>query len=132
MASALWISNTIDTVTGRPRTLAIFGLGFIASSLILAIFAVNQIFRAWASNWSVTIEDETFGLITKLEAAGKSKEIKAKKLKAIERIITAIDESRKFSRPKRFIGWVNFHIAALLVGIFLYVIAQVWSAQYSG
>jgi hypothetical protein len=127
IAAILWVGNAVTSITGLPRILAIVGLGFLVVSLATAILAVKRVLTAWAAEWVLAKEDYTLCLLKKIKAIEPSKVTQEKEDEQIQRLIKANDATKPFARPTGFSTWISCHIALLLVGLLLYVFAQVWS-----
>ena len=127
IAAILWVGNTVTSITGLPRMLAIVGLGFLVVSLATAILAVKRVLTAWATEWVLSREEHTLYLLKKLKAIEPSKVTEEKETEQIQRVIKAIDATKPFAQPTGFSTRVSSHIAFLLIGLLLYICAQVLS-----
>lgn len=137
IAAILWISRNITSVEGLFWWLSIVSLIFLLFSLIVAVFAVKWVLTAWAREWDLAIEDYDFSLLKKWKWLGVSKliptnsvelaELDRKEHEQIGRLLKALNATKPFSEPNKFIAWVSWHIAFLVAGLFIYVLAQIMS-----
>jgi len=127
-AALLWVGTTTTSDTGLPRTLALCGLLSLITSLVLAILAINQVLRAWASEWNVAREQRTYILVKRLKALDPDRVTEEQEEERIQRYIQAIDATRSYRQPKAFYAWVIMHVIFLTAGLLLYAVAQVISS----
>jgi len=139
IAAILWISSNINSLAGLFWWLSIVSLIFLLVSLVVAVFAVKWVLTAWAREWNVAREDYNLCLFKKFEWFKKSNlksaesdqitdlDRKELELEQIDRLINAIDAAKPFSEPKKFNAWISCHIAPLVIGLLIYVIAQILS-----
>ena len=147
IAAILWVGNGITAIAGLPQIIALVALAFLVSSLIIAVLTIGRVLTAWAKEWDVAREDYSFCLLKKLKAILSSKlieqarveqlkqmaerleqeidDLELKESEQIERLINAIKTARPFSSPKGFSTWVSWHMRLLLLGLILYILAQV-------
>lgn len=124
IAAILWIGSVVSSIAGLSRVLAVVSLVVLLVSLVVAVLAVKRVLNAWATEWNVAREDSAFVLLKKLKSIKESRVSEQKEEERIDRLIQAIEASKAFARPARFNTWVSWHISLLIVGVLLYVFAQ--------
>jgi len=127
IAAILWVGNTMTSITGLLRILAIVGLVFLVGSLIIAIILVNRVLTAWAREWDLARESYSFYVLKKFKAVEPSKVTEQKETEQINHLLKAGKATWPFSQPAVFSAGVSWHIAFLAAGLFIYVLAQILS-----
>jgi hypothetical protein len=126
IAAILWVGNTTTSITGSSRVgLVTASLAFLVGSLIIAVFTLRRVLTAWGMGWLVASEDHSFSVMKKLKAIDPSKVTEQKEAEQIDRLLNAIEATRRFSQPSGFNAWIGGHIGFLMFGLILYAIAQV-------
>jgi len=138
VAAILWIASGLSAFLGFSWRwgLSIGALVSLILSLVVAIFAINKVLTTWASEWSEAIVSYELFLFKKLKVFKISEanpdevqliknEMRKKEEEIIKRWTEAIGSAKHFSGPKRFDLWINCHIILLVVGLFLYALAQI-------
>lgn len=127
IAGVLWVGGAITRTIGLSQALMITSSVVLVISLIFAIVLMRRVLQAWGKEWVRAIEHHTF-LLTKQFKAFEPEQVTAEKESdQINRLISAIDATREFSRPSGFNAMATSHIAFLVLGLFLYIIAQALS-----
>jgi len=127
IAAILWIGNTIASIKGLSRILAAVGLVSLFVSLVIAIFVVRRVLAAWAKEWVLAGEYYTFYLLKKLKAVDPTKITEQKETEQINCLLSAISATKSYSKPVGFSALVIIHITFLVIGLILYLLAQVLS-----
>lgn len=127
VAAILWIGNGITSIAGLPWKISIAGLVFLVLSLAIAVFAAKRILTAWATEWASASEEHTLYVLKKWKAVEPTKLPEKEEVEQIYRYLDAVKATRPFTQPTGFSAQVSWHIALLLVGLLLYVCAQVLS-----
>ena len=73
------------------------------------------------------IKDQTFVLLKKAEAVGLTKPEEQRVKETINELLDAIDATKKYTRPIEYSIWISWHTGLLILGLLLYVTAQVWA-----
>jgi len=152
-AALLWVGNSVASFSGLPRVIAFVGLLFFILSIAIAIITIRQVLAAWARRWNVAQEAsyllqawnpvalrkanelenkyghmspmEYFTEMTKAGESYPSAQLVIEELKQLEPLIKAIEANVPYTRQARFGTWVSVHVVLLLVGLILYVTAQI-------
>lgn len=127
VAGLLWVGNAIPRTIGPSRILAILSSGSLVVSLVFAILTVRRVLVAWANEWVVASEEHTLWLLKKFKALEPTEVTEEKEIRQVERLLSAIDATKGFSKPSAFNVPVMWHITSLVLGLLLYVLAQVLS-----
>ncbi|MBA7509692.1 hypothetical protein ES705_01656 [subsurface metagenome] len=127
IAVILWVGNTMTSTTGFLRILAIVGLVFLVGSLIIAIIIVNRVLIAWGREWDLARESYSFYVLKKFKTVEPSKVTEQKETEQINHLLKAEKATWPFSQPTVFSVWVSCHIAFLVAGLLIYVLAQILS-----
>lgn len=134
VAGILWIGNFITSATELTWAISAVSLFLLMTSLIAAIFAIRRVLTTWAREWDMAREEQAFTLFKKFKAL-KTKELKPtetaqlyelgkQEWERIEHLINSIDATKPFSESKRFETWIRLHIILLILGLFIYIVAQ--------
>lgn len=123
-AAVIWISGLDETISGGAEFLIIASVIAVLASLIIAVFTMRQVLRAWETEWAMAIMASRFVLVKKLEAV-EPENVKPQQVPdAINEYLDAIDATRAYSRPARYSLWTTLHIGLLIIGLVLYAIGQ--------
>jgi len=125
IAGVLWVGSTITRTMGLSQALVIASSVFLIISLLLAIWLMRRVLEAWGREWMRATEEYTLLLLKKVKAFEPEKVTEVKEGAQIDRLLSAIDATREFSRPSGFNAIATCHVAFLVMGLVLYVVAQV-------
>ncbi len=128
VASVIWIGSQSHSLVGTARFVVGASMLAFLFSLIIAVITMRRVLNAWAADWNLAIKDQTFVLLKKAEAFGLTKTEEQRVEESINELLDAIDATRTYTRPFEYSCWISWHTGLLLLGLVLYVTAQIWAA----
>ena len=127
IATILWVGNALTSFSGMALISGIAGLFSLICSIAMAILVIRRVLTAQSTEWIAASESYGLYLLKQAKAYDLGKVTEEKEVEQINRLIKALDASKPFLQPKGFARWVAFHTILLLVGLLLYVVAQLLS-----
>ncbi|MBN2322227.1 MAG: hypothetical protein JXQ30_00715 [Spirochaetes bacterium] len=124
IGSILWISTSIVKHSGNIKTLYISSLIFFVVSLVIAIFTVSKVLKAWGNEWELAKADYSLSVLKKIKFIEPEKITQEKEDEVVRDYIKKLNKTRPYSNPKRFNRLVTLHIVFLIMGLILYTISR--------
>lgn len=126
VGAILWIGNIITSIPGHARIIAIVGLISLIMSLFLAIMAANEVLTARAQYWRMANQVFDHSVMF-FERERDPSFIDDKDIyKTILNSLDELKESIPYSKPDRFIRWINWHRNFLLIGLIFYLVSEIF------
>jgi hypothetical protein len=130
IAGVLWVTNAATRMMGVSRALVVGSSILLIISLVLAVWLMKRVLEAWGNEWIRAIEEHSSVLLKKLKALEVGTVTVEKEREQVDRLLSAVDATRRFSRPSGFNTIAACHMAILVIGLIVYVLAEALSIFY--
>jgi hypothetical protein len=129
----LWMGNNLRSIAGLPLILGVAATLCLFTSLVIGMIVARKVSIAAAKDWSIAIADSAIiqnaivkhTLLSILPAEELRTRLEQKEGDTSDRKWTALKAAEPFSQPEAFDSLMTGYLIALLVGLFLYISAQV-------
>lgn len=126
IATIIWIGSNLTTIKGSMgRIIIMVSLIVLGLSLICAIITFNRVLEGWSLKWECDLT--SLIILRSIQIEGTKVSAENIDPNQINRFMKANEDIQSFNKPKIFKNYVAWHVILLVIGLWLYICAQILS-----